>query len=228
MIVGGAVNLVVTPLASMLEPRIDARLMTAIGYGLLAAGCISNGFMTPATDFWGLFWQQAVRGAALMFCVLPTTTLALDRFSSIEVPNASGLFNLMRNLGGAIALALIDTVLENRTTVYGNVLADRLMAGDAKTASFVGLPAQYLQALQSGAADPQTAQYLLAAPQTQQMIGGLARRGGLTEAFNDAWLLVGGLIVLSLGLLPLLRPVPRGSSMATAAAGGGERRPTHT
>jgi DHA2 family multidrug resistance protein len=85
-----------------------------------------------------------VRGAALMFGVLPTTTLALERFPSLEVPNASGLFNLMRNLGGAIALALIDTVLENRTTVHSNTLAARLMAGDADTANFVGLPALYL------------------------------------------------------------------------------------
>ncbi len=81
---------------------------------LLAIGFIGNGFMTFETDFWGLFWQQIVRGAAVMLCLLPTTSLALGGFDPYLVPNASGLFNLMRNLGGAIGLALIDTVLDQR------------------------------------------------------------------------------------------------------------------
>ena len=210
MIVAGVVQLVVTPAASLLERHIDGRLMTGIGYTLLAVGCFSNGFMTPATDFWGLFWQQTVRGAALMFCVLPTTTLALEGFRPAEVPNASGLFNLMRNLGGAISLALIDTVVENRAAVHGNALAASLQAGDADAASFVGLPAQYLPALAGGAIDPQT----------QQMVADLVRRGGMTAAFNDAWLLIGGLILLSLLLLPLLRPVPLGATMLSATEEG--------
>jgi DHA2 family multidrug resistance protein len=110
----------------------------------------------------------------------------------------------MRNLGGAIGLALIDTVVENRAQVHGDALAVRLQAGDADAASFIGVPAQYLSAMAQGAVDPQT----------QEMLAQLVRRGGLTEAFNDAWLLIGALIVVSLGLLPLLRPT-RGESMLT-------------
>jgi MFS transporter, DHA2 family, multidrug resistance protein len=213
MIVAGAVQLVATPAASLLDARFDARLVTAIGYILLAAGCIGNGFMMPATDFWGLFWPQVARGMALMFCLLPTTTLALGAFAPDEVPNASGLFNLMRNLGGAIGLALIDTVVENRAQVHGDALAARLQAGDADAASFIGVPAQYLSAMAQGAVDPQT----------QEMLAQLVRRGGLTEAFNDAWLLIGALIVVSLGLLPLLRPA-RGEAMLTRPQSSKRRR----
>jgi DHA2 family multidrug resistance protein len=196
MIVAGVVQLVVTPAASLLERHIDGRLMTGIGYTLLAIGCLANGFMTPATDFWGLFWQQTVRGGALMFCVLPTMTMALESFAPIDVPNASGLFNLMRNLGGAIGLALIGTVVENRAQVHGDALAARLQTGDADAANFVGVPSQYLAAMARGALDPQM----------RETLAGLIRRAGLTQAFNDAWLLIGELLVLSLVLLPLLRP----------------------
>ena len=88
--------------------------------------------------------------------------------------------------------------------------AASLQAGDADAASFVGLPAQYLPALAGGAIDPQT----------QQMVADLVRRGGMTAAFNDAWLLIGGLILLSLLLLPLLRPVPLGATMLSATEEG--------
>ncbi|HYM73714.1 MAG TPA: DHA2 family efflux MFS transporter permease subunit, partial [Stellaceae bacterium] len=216
MIVAGAVQLVATPAASILERRLDARVMTAIGYVLLAVGCLSNGFATPATDFWGLFWQQAARGAALMFCVLPTTTLALESFPAPQVPNASGLFNLMRNLGGAIGLALIDTIVENRAPVHAAALTARLRAGDADAASFIELPAQYLSAMARGAMDPQT----------RDTLEKLIQRGGMTQAFNDAWLLIGGLIVLSLLLLPLLRPARGAAPPLPDQSSSGRKRST--
>jgi DHA2 family multidrug resistance protein len=102
MMVTGAAQLVMAPVATFLERRVDARLLIAAGYALLAVGLVGNGFMTFETDFWGLFWQQLVRGAAVMLCLLPSTALALSGFEPVDIPNASGLFNLMRNLGGAI------------------------------------------------------------------------------------------------------------------------------
>jgi hypothetical protein len=122
------------PVATFLERRVDVRLLLATGYTLFAVGLIGNGFMTFETDFWGLFWKQLVRGAAVMLCLLPSTVLALSGFASDRVPNASGLFNLMRNLGGAIGLALIDTVLEQRTPTHIASLVGRLQAGDAAAA----------------------------------------------------------------------------------------------
>src|SRR5258708_13533400 len=102
MMVTGAAQLVMAPVATFLERRVDARLLIAVGYALLAVGLVGNGFMTFETDFWGLFWQQLVRGAAVMLCLLPSTALALSGFDPAHIPNASGLFNLMRNLGGAL------------------------------------------------------------------------------------------------------------------------------
>ena len=199
MMVTGAAQLIVAPIATALERRADTRLMTTAGYALLAIGFIGNGFMTFETDFWGLFWQQIARGAAVMLCLLPTTSVALGGFDPFLVPNASGLFNLMRNLGGAIGLALIDTVLEQRTPTHVDAIVARLQAGDASAARLVGLPTERFVGVPIGPIDEAT--HALVAP--------LVERAGLVAAFNDAWLMVGGLVLLSMLALPLFRSPPQ-------------------
>ncbi len=206
MMVTGAAQLATAPLATMLERRADARLLIAAGYGLLAVGWLGNGFMTYATDFWGLFWQQLARGAAVMLCLLPSTALALGGFEAAHVPNASGLFNLMRNLGGAIGLAVVDTVVEQRAPAHAASLVARLQAGDPVAARFVGLPTERFTGAPIGAVDQAT----------RDLVAPLVERAGLVAAFNDAWLWIGGMILLSVLLAPLLRALPRRLEPAAA------------
>ncbi len=195
MMVTGATQLAVAPLAALLERRIDARPLSLAGFLLLAAGLIGNGFMTPETDFWGLFWQQVARGAAVMLCLLPSTALALEGFAPAKVPNASGLFNLMRNLGGAIGLALIDTIIERRAPAHVEALVLRLQAGDAAAARFVGLPTERFTGVPLAPVDQAT----------RDLVAPLVERAGLVAAFNDAWLFIGALVLVALLLLPMIR-----------------------
>jgi MFS transporter, DHA2 family, multidrug resistance protein len=200
MMVTGAAQLLMAPLATRLERRADARLLIAAGYGLLALGWLGNGFLSFGTDFWGLFWQQLARGAAVMLCLLPSTALALGGLDAARVPNASGLFNLMRNLGGAIGLAVIDTVLEQRAPAHVASLAARLEAGDAAAARLVGLPTARFTGAPIGPVDQAT----------RDLVAPLVERAGLVAAVNDAWLWIGGGILLSLLLVPWLRAPSRG------------------
>ena len=119
----------------MLESRIDARLLTARGFALFALGLGLSAFQPRAADFDEMFWPQVVRGVAIMFCLLPPTRLALGALPEAEVPDASGLFNLMRNLGGAIGIALIDTILYGRSGNHAEDFRDRLLAGDVTAAT---------------------------------------------------------------------------------------------
>jgi len=195
MLVTGVAQLIAAPIATVLERRSDLRWLTVSGYALLAAGLIGNGFMTPADDFWGLFWQQGARGAAFMLCLLPTTSLALGDFPPNEVSNASGLFNLMRNLGGAIGLAVINTLIERRAPVHVAALVERLQAGDIDAARFVGLPLDRFIGQPMGPIDEQT----------RDLVAPIVEHAGLTIALNEAWLLLGGVIVVSLLAVPRLR-----------------------
>lgn len=77
MLVTGVAQLLMAPVAVALEQRSGARVLTAFGFGLFALGLGASGFATPQTDADGMFWPQALRGLAIMFCLLPPTRLAL-------------------------------------------------------------------------------------------------------------------------------------------------------
>jgi DHA2 family multidrug resistance protein len=197
MAVTGAVQLSVAPLAAYVEPRLDPRGLAAFGFALFAAGLIVNGFTTPRAGFDDLFWPQVLRGAAMLLCLLPITRLALDGWDDAQSAEASGVFNLTRVLGGAIGIALIDTILERRTPTHGARLAERLMAGDRETAGFVGLPLDRFHGVSIGPVDAAT----------QETVRPLVERAALTLSFNEAWLAVGATFALALMMVPL---IPRG------------------
>jgi MFS transporter, DHA2 family, multidrug resistance protein len=114
MLVTGAAQLVAAPIVVWLELRIEARWLSLFGFVLFAGGLGVSAVDTPRSDYNEMFWPQIVRGVGIMFCLLPPTRIALGHLPQHRVPDASALFNLMRNLGGAIGLALIDTVIFGR------------------------------------------------------------------------------------------------------------------
>ena len=198
MMVMGVAQLLAAPFAALAEKRIDARILIAIGYGLFAAGLIANGFENIHTDFGGLFWPQVLRGLSVMLCLLPATRLALDGWPQAQIPDASAQFNLMRNLGGAIGIALIDTILDQRTPGHVTALIARLQAGDPRAAKLVGLPVKLFHNQAMGPVDEAT----------KQTIAPMIKRAALVQSFNEAWLAIGILFALALLALPLLRAAP--------------------
>lgn len=113
--VTGLFQLLSAPVAGILSKKIDLRLMLGIGLFLFGLGCLLNHNITNQSGFAEFFLPQAVRGFSLMFCFLPITSLAFATLPPQEIQTASGLYNLMRNLGGAIGLAVSNTWLQNWT-----------------------------------------------------------------------------------------------------------------
>lgn len=212
MMVSGVAQLLVAPLAALVEPRVDPRWLTAVGYGLFGVGLLTNGFDTVHSDFWALFWPQVLRGAGVMLCILPATRLALASVPEDDVADASALFNLMRNLGGAIGIAVVDTILEQRTPHYFLNLALRLKAGDASAAAIVGLPTAPFKGHDMGPVDPIM----------KALVEPLIRKAALALAFNEAWLVVGALFALSLLVLPFMRRVSIPQSQLRLLGGSSE------
>jgi len=192
MLVTGAAQLVTAPVAVALVRRIDERRLTAFGFLLFGIGLGLSSIQTKATDFDEMLWPQLLRGSAIMFCILPPTQLALGRLSKTAVADASGLFNMMRNLGGAIGIAIIDTVIYTRTPEHSKTLINRLIAGDMATVKTLGIP-------------PEALGYSLSDSSTQAMLAPLVAKVAFVEAINDAWALLALITCAALLVVPLAK-----------------------
>jgi DHA2 family multidrug resistance protein len=115
LFVMGAFQFLSAPCAGILSKKIDLRIMMAMGMSLFGLGCFLNYNISYDSGFYEFFLPQAVRGFSLMLCFLPITSLTFATLPPSEVPTASGLYNLMRNLGGAIGLAICNSWLQNWT-----------------------------------------------------------------------------------------------------------------
>ncbi|GAA0768874.1 DHA2 family efflux MFS transporter permease subunit [Erythromicrobium ramosum] len=198
MLVTGIAQLIAAPVAVYLEQRVGARSLTVFGFVLFAAGLLMSTNQTAQTDFAEMLLPQVLRGVATMFCLLPPTRMALGRLSPELVADGSGLFNLMRNLGGAIGLALIDTTIFSRAATYGARIVEELKAGNIETAVRIGIPRDAF--LEQLGIPPDEF--------TQEMIRPLVERQALVEAINDAWLLIGVLTALAVILVFFVRRMP--------------------
>jgi DHA2 family multidrug resistance protein len=128
LMIGGIFQFVSSLFAGSLEKKMDLRWLLFFGISLYASGAWMNGYLTVESGYWEFFWPQAVRGLALIMCFLPSNKLALASLPLEKVKNASGLYNLMLNLGGAIGMAVSNTYLEYLTKAHYAQLRDAVTA----------------------------------------------------------------------------------------------------
>jgi len=101
--------------------RLSLRWVTLLavpGFLFFAIGTWWMTWMTKDWDFWELFWPQIFRGIGLMIAFIPINNISLATLPPERVKNASGLYNLTRNLGGAVGLAGLTTILNDRTDLH--------------------------------------------------------------------------------------------------------------
>jgi len=200
MLVTGMAQLAAAPAAVVLVQRFDERALTAAGFLVFVVGLGLSALQTKATDFDEMFWPQLIRGWAIMFCILAPTQLALGQLAKKAIADASGLFNLMRNLGGAIGIAVVDTVIYSRAPEHAQALIDRLVAGDLDTAKALGVA-------------PGVVGLALFDPGKHAMLAALVDKVAFVEATNDAWSLVAITTLTALVVVPLARGTVRAGSL---------------
>ncbi len=198
MLVTGVAQLIAAPIAGYMESRCDPRYLSAAGFALFALGLGCSALQSRVADFDEMFWPQVLRGVAIMFCLLPPTRLALGTLSAIQVPDASGLFNLMRNLGGAIGIALIDTILYGRTGGHADALRDRLIAGDISAARAIGLDVQLFAHRPPDVTDATVEAYLRP----------MVEKAAFALSANEAWTLLACVALIGLLLVPFAGKPP--------------------
>jgi DHA2 family multidrug resistance protein len=194
MFVTGAAMFLAAPVAGQLTRVMDLRVMLAIGLAMFGGGLWWMAHLTVDSAFWELCWPQALRGASMMLIMLPVNQVALGRLPPAAVKNASGLYNLMRNLGGAVGLALINTMATSRLALHTQHLQEQVTWSRSAALQALGNMTNMLTAAKSGDA------HLGALKQVAMMV----QRQALTLTYNDVLLLMAGCFVAALPLTLLL------------------------
>jgi MFS transporter, DHA2 family, multidrug resistance protein len=195
--VAGIAQMAMSPFSTQIARRIDLRIMLAMGLSLFAFSMYLTAGLTNQASFPELMVPQAVRGVSLMFCYLPANMIALGSIPTDKLKNASGLYGLTRDLGGAIALASVGTIMNGRMQFHWNRLIEDVNAARPAVQHFIDAQTNRLDSLIPG--DTHQA--------AVTMLGNLVHREALILSYNDLLLLIGGLFVFGLTLIPLvLRP----------------------
>jgi DHA2 family multidrug resistance protein len=195
----GVFQVCAIPFYTFLARRIDLRWLMMFGLACFALGMWN---FTPITHDWGwreLLLPQAFRGFSQQFAVAPTVTLTLGGLAPDRLKLASGLFNLMRNLGGAIGIAVCGTILNDRANLHFLRLAEHLNTANAAVVEMLQRVAAGYAAMDGDAAHGQAV--------ALKRLWSLAWREAQVQTYADAFLTITICFAIATAMVPLMRKV---------------------
>ena len=203
----GLPQLLLIPLVPRLMQRFDPRIIIGIGFALFAASNFMNIYMTNdyATD--QLFWPNIVRALGQALVMAPLSAVATAGIEAENAGSASGLFNMMRNLGGAVGIALLQTLLTKREQYHSNVLMQSVSLLEQATRARIEKLTQYF--VNHGIVDHAEATH-----RAVVAIGKIVQKQAFILAFSDTFYLLGAALIVAL-IAALLLKKPN-----TLASGG--------
>ena len=196
----GLPQLLLIPLVPRLMKRIDPRILIGIGFALFSASNFMNIYMTNDYAADQLLWPNIIRaiGQAIMFA--PLSAVATAGIEPENAGSASALFNMMRNLGGAIGIAGLQTLLAKREQYHSNVLSQSVSVFEQATRSRLDQLTQYF--MNHGVID-----HVDAAHRAYVALGKVIQKQAFILGFSDTFFTLGvALIVALLAGLFLQKP----------------------
>ena len=189
----GLPQLFVMPFVAKLSQRIDNRLMCMFGLAMFGISCLMNAYMDASTGYDQLMLSQIIRAVGQPFVMLTMSNFAMNGVSPKDMGSASSLFNMTRNLGGSIGIALLATTLTNREHFHSARLGESVSLASAATQSRLDA---MTQAFIANGIDPATA-----ANKALAAIDAIVRRESYVMAYNDGFWIVG--VILLAACVPL-------------------------
>jgi DHA2 family multidrug resistance protein len=192
----GLPQLVLIPLVPRLMKRVDPRIVIGVGFALFAASNFMNIYMTNdyATD--QLFWPNVVRAIGQALVLTPLSVVATAGIEPEDADTASALFNMMRNLGGAIGIATLQTLLTKREQYHSNILTQSVSLFEEATRSRIEQLTQYF--VNHGVIDRVDAVH-----RAYVAVGHIVQKQAFILAFSDTFYALGAALIIALlaGLL---------------------------
>ena len=182
------------PISAALSRKMDPRLMLVLGASILVTSLLMLGHLSPTTSAEDLFWPLVVRAIGTVLMFLPLQLAALGKVPKPEIAGATGLFNLTRQLGGSVGVALLTTLLEHRSAFHRAILVEKLNDGAPATLERL---AAYTRAL--GSHDKALA-----------LLDGGVNLQSAVMSFNDTFWATAVLVIMTAPLVFLLQPPAKG------------------
>jgi DHA2 family multidrug resistance protein len=205
----GLPQLVVIPFVPMLMMRFDVRPIAFVGVSVFAASCYMNVTLSPDSAGDQFLFPNVVRALGQALMLTPISTITTAGIASSEAGAASGLSNMLRNLGGAVGTATLATIITKREQFHSNVIGQSITLYSEETRRRIAELTSYFQA--HGTVDRVAAQHEAIAA-----IGKIVHRQALIVAFSDAFAIVG--VVLAVAAIALL--FTRKFKVGAGTAGG--------
>ncbi len=204
----GVASLIGTPVYIALARRFDGRWLMMFGLACFGLAMWSYSFITHEWGAAQFLLPQLLRGFPQVFAVAPSVILGLGSLPPARLKYASGLFNMMRNLGGAVGIAVSAAIINNRTNLHFLHIASRLTPSNgAMQRLVVGMEGRYAAVPGSQQAGHQAA---------LEQLWHLAYREASTLAFSDAFRTIMLAFVIATLLVPLMRKVAAPAPAASA------------
>jgi DHA2 family multidrug resistance protein len=187
--------LIMMPLVGFLIARTDSRVLMAIGFAVGAATLLWFSRLDLSAGYWDYFWPQFFQGLGFALLFIPLTTTTMDPIPNEAMGNATSIFNLMRNVGGGVGIAVTQTVMARQRQLHTNVLISNVSITDPNVH-------ERLRQLQSAfigqGSDPVTA-----AQRSHGALWAAIQQQAAILAFNDAFRLMAVIffILVPLGFL---------------------------
>ena len=191
----GLPQLILIPLVPMFMKRFDVRYVAAIGIALFAISCFMD--TTLSLDVAGdqFLIPNIVRAIGQAFVITPLSAITTGAIAPKDAGAASGLSNMLRNLGGAIGTATLQTIITKREQYHSNIIGQAVNLNRQEVRDRIGSLTSYL--LSHGMSDAAAAQH-----EAIVAIGNIVRRQALTMGFSDAFGAIG--VMLTLAVIAVL------------------------
>ncbi len=209
MVPRGVGSLIMMPLVGILTGLVDARKLLAIGLLVGGTTLLWLGQLDLNAGYWDFFWPQFLQGAGLALLFVPLTTVSMATISPERMGYATSLFNLMRNIGGSIGIAITATILQRQRQAMGALLGENISVYDPVTQSTLS---QIRNGLIAGGSD------LVTATQRSYMVlhGMLVREASMVS-FVMLFRLLGVIFLLMIPLVMIMKR-PKGRASPPAGA----------
>jgi DHA2 family multidrug resistance protein len=179
----GLPQLFIMPFAARLSTRIDNRVLLTIGLGLFATSCFMNIHMTADTAGPELWAANVIRALGQPLIMVTITNFATMGVPPAQLASSSGMFNMMRNLGGSVGIASLATLLTHRENLHSARIGEAVSLYDEATRSRLDTLSQGFMSHGSEANQAQD--------MALRALDGVVRRESFVMAYNDAFLVLG-------------------------------------